>query len=132
MLYLCFCFVMTRRPPRATRTDTLVPYTTLFRSASALAAAIGKGRIQTRFLTVAGSNGRKLSPRSAFRAHCGSAMSARPTPIRSNSPAVMRRSDEHTSELQSLMRNSYAVFCLTKKKQHAHKTNLLSVEHTYH
>src|SRR3546814_7059321 len=73
---------MIRRPPRSTRTDTLFPYTTLFRS----------GR-------------RARSP--ARRQH----------DTRSPRPRCARRSEEHTSELQSLMRISYAVFCLKKKKK---------------
>src|SRR3546814_13887361 len=91
-----FFFLMIRRPPRSTRTDTLFPYTTLFRS-----------------LYGAGSAVRRLA--SHVRA------SARFS--RSNSPSItmcfgtpsVKRSEEHTSELQSLMRISYAVFCLKKK-----------------
>src|SRR3546814_6605172 len=92
---LCFFCLMIRRPPRSTRTDTLVPYTTLFRS---------PGR--TYPISVA-------SPR---------CRSAEPTPDYAEprySPGMDRapesRSEEHTSELQSLMRISYAVFCLKKK-----------------
>src|SRR3546814_4107167 len=82
---------MIRRPPRSTRTDTLFPYTTLFRS----------------------QGGRRRESRS------GSAPSARPpSPACENRAreAGEWRSEEHTSELQSLMRSSYAVFCLKKKK----------------
>src|SRR3546814_2632795 len=79
---------MIRRPPRSTRTDTLFPYTTLFRSA-ADGAARAAGRLRCR----------RLPPRLRRRL-------LRPHP----------RSEEHTSELQSLMRNSYAVFCLKKKR----------------
>src|SRR3546814_16743649 len=79
-----FFFLMIRRPPRSTRTDTLFPYTTLFRS----------------------------SGRRSGRISC-------PTPSTgSSAPSGRRpssRSEEHTSELQSLMRSSYAVFCLKKK-----------------
>src|SRR3546814_8341330 len=85
---LCvFFFLMIRRPPRSTRTDTLFPYTTLFRSRSAPAA------------------GRRWSHRCA-RGGCGGRRRIHTAP----------RSEEHTSELQSLMRISYAVFCLKKKK----------------
>src|SRR3546814_20688382 len=94
LLYLYYCshvinyyffFLMIRRPPRSTRTDTLFPYTTLFRS-----------------------------PRQPHRS---------PLPRFPNAPAprfpprrqCRVRSEEHTSELQSLMRISYAVFCLKKK-----------------
>src|SRR3546814_8100443 len=80
---------MIRRPPRSTRTDTLFPYTTLFRSVT--------------------SPGRALS--------CTWCSTVKP-PNRSVRLAIssMGRSEEHTSELQSLMRISYAVFCLKKKK----------------
>src|SRR3546814_7534695 len=79
---------MIRRPPRSTRTDTLFPYTTLFRS-----------RL------------RRARRRAAL---------PRPSPaLLPRRPAkVEERSEEHTSELQSLMRHSYAVFCLKKKKHY--------------
>src|SRR3546814_1911979 len=94
---------MIRRPPRSTRTDTLLPYTTLFRSAS--------GSING---TSAGGMGRR---RSASMVHhrSAAASSGRGTP-RHTGLANSSRSEEHTSELQSLMRISYAVFCLKKKK----------------
>src|SRR3546814_8049338 len=76
---------MIRRPPRSTRTDTLFPYTTLFRS--------------------------RCPPAPAGRRPC------RPCPAAAPGGAASRRSEEHTSELQSLMRISYAVFCLKKKKK---------------
>src|SRR3546814_19512149 len=84
--YTCiFFFLMIRRPPRSTRTDTLFPYTTLFRSASALVLfAIAGAALWFRGI--------------AFGL------------------LLLVRSEEHTSELQSLMRISYAVFCLKKKK----------------
>src|SRR3546814_5242441 len=80
---------MIRRPPRSTRTDTLFPYTTLFRSSLAFPPAIPCGL-------------RSNSMRMAQSPICGL--------------TACRRSEEHTSELQSLMRISYAVFCLKKKK----------------
>src|SRR3546814_5291567 len=80
---------MLRRPPRSTRTDTLFPYTTLFRSRR---SCPGTG----------------TSPRRRPRCSC-----RRRTAARTGSAP---RSEEHTSELQSLMRISYAVFCLKKKK----------------
>src|SRR3546814_7521166 len=90
---------MIRRPPRATRTDTLFPYTTLFRSV----AAVRRRRHRRAF-----ARARQPGPdRRGDRRQAGRA------------PGVARRrSEEHTSELQSLMRISYAVFCLTKKKPH--------------
>src|SRR3546814_1439799 len=81
---------MIRRPPRSTRTDTLFPYTTLFRSPG-------------------------CSPTSMIRAAFG------PSPAHLEHQPLDRvpdRSEEHTSELQSLMRISYAVFCLKKKTSH--------------
>src|SRR3546814_9472478 len=100
MLFFVF-FFMIRRPPRSTRTDTLFPYTTLFRSFPPLRRQ--QGYILSRH-----------SP-PAFRV---SVMSC----IAMSIGRCSRRSEEHTSELQSLMRNSYAVFCL-KKKINYHRTN---------
>src|SRR3546814_10808219 len=83
---------MIRRPPRSTRTDTLFPYTTLFRSSSASSRPI-RSPLSTA----------SRSPRDRTAAS------------RSGCAPRARRSEEHTSELQSLMRISYAVFCLKKK-----------------
>src|SRR3546814_4164356 len=97
---------MIRRPPRSTRTDTLFPYTTLFRSPRPTA---GSRRHRNPIL------------RSTARLHKASAViDARP----GLSFARRTRSEEHTSELQSLMRISYAVFCLKKKNQRAKFTRL--------
>src|SRR3546814_7048210 len=93
---LLFFFLMIRRPPRSTRTDTLFPYTTLFRSSPIRPAAI---RWRPGLTTIA--------PR-----WCSAARPIKAAPFAANS----NRSEEHTSELQSLMRISYAVFCLKKKK----------------
>src|SRR3546814_1054318 len=93
---------MIRRPPRSTRTDTLFPYTTLFRSCPR--------RNRNRAV--------RLCP-SARPAH-GAAIGTRPGRDRGeNHPRATARgrSEEHTSELQSLMRISYAVFCLKQKKK---------------
>src|SRR3546814_1857678 len=96
-----FFFLMIRRPPRSTRTDTLFPYTTLFRSQVAMAAGSDTVRWSARLKPAA-----TLSLQAA----------ARPDLIERWDVAVSR-SEEHTSELQSLMRISYAVFCLKKKKK---------------
>src|SRR3546814_9199663 len=101
-----FFFLMIRRPPRSTRTDTLFPYTTLFRSLAAL-YRIGGAQVLPR------RQQKRCRTRSC-------AVGARHQPVR-NRPGIRRlhsqlRSEEHTSELQSLMRISYAVFCLKKKK----------------
>src|SRR3546814_4390071 len=113
-MYFC-CFLMIRPPPRSTRTDTLFPYTTLFRSRRVRRQVSHPPRGPR-------SHGRacaRPSHRARAPARCPSATSCRPSRI---APAPGRiRSEEHTSELQSLMRISYAVFCLKKKKI----TNLL-------
>src|SRR3546814_10401304 len=86
---------MIRRPPRSTRTDTLFPYTTLFRSSGDLIVGVIHTRQMHRQIP-------DLFGEGLVGGHSGQ----RPT-----------RSEEHTSELQSLMRISYAVFCLKKKNQ---------------
>src|SRR3546814_5188288 len=91
-----FVFVMIRRPPRSTRTDTLFPYTTLFRS------RLG---------------GRQCSNQPSLFAACCEARANQATRGRLRP----LRSEEHTSELQSLMRISYAVFCLKKKHIPQHR-----------
>src|SRR3546814_3032926 len=88
---------MIRRPPRSTRTDTLFPYTTLFRSARSITA------------------GAKICLRE--KASRRRVRSAPRTTARIAVCTLRDRSEEHTSELQSLMRISYAVFCLKKKIQ---------------
>src|SRR3546814_7023229 len=102
---------MKRRPPRSTRTDTLFPYTTLFRSRLRTVPERGP-----RPADPAHGRGRGYSVPGAGRwpavelgklSRLSGQPGQRPT-----------RSEEHTSELQSLMRISYAVFCLTKKKTH--------------
>src|SRR3546814_8501752 len=95
---------MIRRPPRSTRTYTLCPYTTLFRSSFALDENVRSYVGSYIGGAAAGFTGTDTTP-----------------PIRDTRPghvahAAGRRSEEHTSELQSLMRTSYAVFCLKKKK----------------
>src|SRR3546814_7703541 len=92
---------MIRRPPRSTRTDTRFPYTTLFRSVR-IAYAEPRRLGVDRFLALLAARAR--GERAALVVGVGTA-----------------RSEEHTSELQSLMRISYAVFCL-KKKKHQHMT----------
>src|SRR3546814_9552942 len=106
---LCFFFLRIRRPPRSTRTDTLFPYTTRFRSAVDDALG-GIADIVERITRDA---------------------------LRTDDQAAGRngRSEEHTSELQSLMRHSYAVFCLKKKTNYKHINNTHSYStnqsHTY-
>src|SRR3546814_1328124 len=89
---------MIRRPPRSTRTDTLFPYTTLFRSHFCIASRlVQRWRDQTKA-------GQKVDGR-IINTTSGAGLQG----------SIGQRSEEHTSELQSLMRISYAVFCLTKK-----------------
>src|SRR3546814_5056693 len=104
---------MIRRPPRSTRTDTLFPYTTLFRSPVATrsrAPAKTSKAPATRFRTApttdrrSSSDGQEPEKRRRRQPHRGAG-------AQQGNP----RSEEHTSELQSLMRISYAVFCLKKK-----------------
>src|SRR3546814_15233907 len=91
-LVFFFFFLMIRRPPRSTRTDTLFPYTTLFRSACpGTGDRVPEGVVVREFAIARDDEGDPANGQ--------------------------RRSEEHTSELQSLMRISYAVFCLKKKKQ---------------
>src|SRR3546814_5400881 len=90
-------FLMIRRPPRSTRTDTLFPYTTLFRSGRRMTTPLSSPPGGDRIAVIGpGYVGLPLAVALARRFDC-------------------IRSDEHTSELQSLMRISYAVFCLKKK-----------------
>src|SRR3546814_7068906 len=99
---------MIRRPPRSTHTDTLFPYTTLFRSLGDAGDQALVGQItqlhaaETEFAVIGPGTARQL----AAVAHAGRI-----------AVAGNFRSEEHTSELQSLMRISYAVFCLKKKKK---------------
>src|SRR3546814_18303247 len=104
--YVIF-FLMIRRPPRSTRTDTLFPYTTLFRSpgcpSPALARQIRAGR---------GADAAGPAPGS------GHGVERLLEPAGVALLGLRQRSEEHTSELQSLMRISYAVFCLKKKNKY--------------
>src|SRR3546814_3024172 len=100
---------MIRRPPRSTRTDTLFPYTTLFRSDGEHQTQ-GQERAQVQVLRPRRS--RHAGPAGPWGAVPSSPACATPGGV----PDVLTRSEEHTSELQALMRNSYAVLCLKKIK----------------
>src|SRR3546814_14141647 len=100
-------FLMIRRPPRSTRTDTLLPYTTLFRSLPMAASAVAPWLL--------GLKGPVYGATAVALTGAFLLLAARVAMSRETEPAKMR-SEEHTSELQSLMRISYAVFCLKKKK----------------
>src|SRR3546814_4365035 len=110
--YTMFFFLMIRRPPRSTRTDTLFPYTTLFRSRNARGTDGRRGKRHARGWL-------RCPHRARGRGAGGTEAPARLLlfpDARRSAACHLRRSEEHTSELQSLMRISYAVFCLKKKK----------------
>src|SRR3546814_4524485 len=113
LLVMCNClyvffFLMIRRPPRSTRTDTLFPYTTLFRSCfqKCILAVLRRPVESAQYVSI------KYTERLAEAGI---------------EPSV-GRSEEHTSELQSLMRISYAVFCLKQKIEHT----IISLDPTLH
>src|SRR3546814_3067692 len=106
---------MRRRPPRSTRTDTLFPYPTLFRSGGA-----GGEHQHGQIVRFPGDDGHRLGRHELVEAdgvvhHELTGVGLDHQAQIGDGPAV-DRSEEHTSELQSLMRTSYAVFCLKKKK----------------
>src|SRR3546814_10647216 len=104
---LCF-FLMIRRPPRSTRTDTLFPYTTLFRAGD-------------RAGHQAASDARRAQEDRQGENDCASGEGVMSE--QSEKKSTGHRSEEHTSELQSLMRISYAVFCLKKKNKEKTQTH---------
>src|SRR3546814_3507991 len=114
---------MIRRPPRSTRTDTLFPYTTLFRSRVPNVCRSGRWSVA--------ATGHAAHPPDARSAACARSPDARPGGAPRHPGAT--RSEEHTSELQSLMRISYADFCLTKtKQQNSHPTHKTVIHTTYY
>src|SRR3546814_2406028 len=122
---------MIRRPPRSTRTDTLFPYTTLFRSLSASRPTTNRARPSSRAWANSTSKSWSTMKREfKVEANVGAPQVA----YREYLAKKVDRSEEHTSELQSLMRISYAVFCLKKKKNNhnnytyklIHNTNTMS------
>src|SRR3546814_4082861 len=116
LVFICF-FLMIRRPPRSTRTDTLFPYTTLFRSGLS-GLVVGQADRDARRAGL-----RKPAPEDIQRL---AGIALRVHGLHGADEIVAGdRSEEHTSELQSLMRISYAVFCLKKKtRQRTIKTTL--------
>src|SRR3546814_971517 len=108
---------MIRRPPRSTRTDTLFPYTTLFRSTLVARARNGNRTNAPR---------PKVKPIGALEQKRSSGEGSSAEAL--NPSAGISRSEEHTSELQSLMRISYAVFCLKKNKTTNPKRNNLKTQ----
>src|SRR3546814_19701331 len=113
---LMFFFLRRRRPPRATRTDTLFPYTTLFRAGSGEFLRLerfGDGPRMRPFGMIV-PDVQPVASDLPFR----QMLKQQPARDAFKQRRDYLRSDEHTSELQSLMRISYAVFCLKKKKSH--------------
>src|SRR3546814_3588437 len=125
LLVLCLFFLRIRRPPRSTRTDTLCPYTTLFRSCPVLPL------LRSQEIEQIGGVGLKQPARRAMTRidiEIGGKSQDRDSPR-------ARRSEEHTSELQSLMRISYAVFCVKRKKPTVHRNygdDPPSLAHVHH
>src|SRR3546814_8861225 len=114
--FMLLFFLMIRRPPRSTRTDTLFPYTTLFRSIDdedAVEPLVPRGAIADRL------DRRVVQPRQEEQDDDRAAHGHHAPELGVDD--AQQRSEEHTSELQSLMRISYAVFCLKKKKNKAQK-----------
>src|SRR3546814_2058458 len=105
---------MIRRPPRSTRTDTLFPYTTLFRS---------QRHPRQNSLDIA--EAAKRAAQCVTGAAVDQGLHRLMAMAQHRLLAQRARSEEHTSELQSLMRISYAVFCLKKKKKHHQHTQLI-------
>src|SRR3546814_10789378 len=130
---------MIRRPPRSTRTDTLLPYTTLFRSAilpfsmigtTARSSGTARWTVEIRLDLSSSGGSPPFSNQASARwrdasASIGPACWLRAMP----STARVVRSEEHTSELQSLMRISYAVFCLKKKQDRLHRSKQDTRQH---
>src|SRR3546814_2581783 len=116
---------MIRRPPRSTRTDTLFPYTTLFRS------VVGFHGVSP--LPLCGRDDQWMwairQPAGSRRSTMVSVLS-RAKALPSLTTRISLRSEEHTSELQSLMRISYAVFCLKKKKNKYNNDYKTKTPHT--
>src|SRR3546814_4275473 len=115
-MFVFVFFLMIRRPPRSTRTDTLFPYTTLFRSTPARCNGWSRAFRRRRRATVPNGCRSRLANISVTKGS-GTAIE-----LAIADPRSFPRSEEHTSELQSLMRISYAVFCL-KKTQNDHTLN---------
>src|SRR3546814_8096096 len=120
---------MIRRPPRSTRTDTLFPYTTRFRSRGRKPRAIS---VENAGHTNSASRRAVIIESERFRRSFAFIVAGARTGWIDIAEIILplRRSEEHTSELQSLMRISYAVFCLKKKKTntyYTHHANLIYI-----
>src|SRR3546814_6600226 len=118
---------MIRRPPRSTRTDTLFPYTTLFRSVGEDLAFDAVAADQALFGLALQRVGVEAMALEGFVVHASGVEGHGRNVVGHAGRRSQSRSEEHTSELQSLMRLSYAVFCLKKKK----KTTNISYNTSY-
>src|SRR3546814_1404559 len=114
---------MVRRPPRSTRTDTLFPYTTLFRSLTSL-----RGAILPVFTHESRSQDHDAESEAVENESAEPVAIPRALKWDTEKRLAVDRSEEHTSELQSLMRISYAVYCLKKKKQIHNANNTLHIK----
>src|SRR3546814_7919409 len=110
---------MIRRPPRSTRTDTLFPYTTLFRSAPDTSQS-SLHWAQPIDRSVSGNRSPRPQPTNVLEIAFAGTIVAH-----ASRSTITWRSEEHTSELQSLMRISYAVFCLKKKNENTKQSHTL-------
>src|SRR3546814_8340283 len=115
-MYVFVFFLMIRRPPRSTRTDTLFPYTTLVRSVWRARQLHRPGHGRNAHLGGARGGQSERVPGAGRLVSAGPGRAAG----RYRPGGAFPRSEEHTSELQSLMRISYAVFCLKKKTRQKH------------
>src|SRR3546814_3816174 len=131
LFLVLFFFLMLRRPPRSTRTDTLFPYTTLFRSLPLASSTLGLGlgafycrrRFNSQKRSLLASN--MIQWQHCFCAPISQSLASwRGQPSSSMITGWPNRSEEHTSELQSLMRISYAVFCLTQTTNKTRPTHI--------
>src|SRR3546814_6955157 len=107
---------MRRRPPGSTGTHTLFPYTALFRSPECIAAVaqvLGQAPTPAQIRNIETRLARSMRAEAAADPQAWHAL-----PLADQLQAAAKRSEEHTSELQSLMRISYAVLCLKKKNKH--------------
>src|SRR3546814_10726141 len=119
-MFLFVFFLMIRRPPRSTRTDTLFPYTTLFRSNSPPCFGSHGAKCCALLPSSALGFNERLRQVKGLQGDGQGVLDVRPFDaigaVKIGADQQAARSEEHTSELQSLMRISYAVFCLKKKK----------------
>src|SRR3546814_1601865 len=127
-----FCFLMVREPPRSTRTYTLFPYTTRFRS-----RRLGRGEysaqdeLDLRHADLAQAEALlRAFLRAARESGAGCVRIIHGKGLHSDS-RIPPRSEEHTSELQSLMRISYAVFCLKKKISQLKRSTAITLQHMH-